>query len=154
ARVKEPAAQAMRRVLGVPGEALISIGIAISALGFLSQATLTSPRVYYAMAGDGLFFRSVAWVHPRTRVPIVAILLQGLFAIVIAVSGTFRQIVTYVMSVELLFWSLTAVSLFVLRSRDAKAPDSSQSSMPGHPWTTVLFISVNLAVFVSQFYKF
>ena len=116
---EHPASDVMYRALGRPGAVLISIGIAISALGFLSQATLTSPRVYYAMARDGLFFKGVAWIHPRTRVPVVAILLQGLFAMVIAVSGTFEQILNYVMSVELLFLSLTALSLFIIRRRDA-----------------------------------
>src|SRR5262249_8628614 len=89
AKARNPASDVMKIALGVPGAAFISIGIAISAIGFLSQATLTSPRVYYAMAKDGLFFKSAAWIHPRTRVPVVAIALQGLFAMVIAVSGTF-----------------------------------------------------------------
>jgi hypothetical protein len=87
-----PAADVMRQALGAPGAAILSAGIAVSAIGFLSQAVLTSPRVYYAMARDGLFFPSVAWIHPRTRVPILAVLLQGAFAILIAVSGTFHQI--------------------------------------------------------------
>src|SRR5438876_12269351 len=102
----------MRLALGDVGAALISAGIALSALGFLSQATLTSPRVYFAMAEDGLFFRQVAWVHPKTRAPVTAILLQGAFAIVIALSGTFHEILNYVMSVEMSFFALTALSLF------------------------------------------
>lgn len=89
-----PAYEVMRRALGGRGAALLSAGIAVSALGFLSQAVLTSPRVYFAMARDGLFFQAVARIHPRTRVPVVAILLQGAFASVIAVSGTFHQIPT------------------------------------------------------------
>src|SRR5207253_2937799 len=153
ATVKEPAAEVMQRAFGKPGAALISIGIAISALGFLSQATLTSPRVYFAMAADGLFFKSVAWVHSRTRVPAVAILLQGLFAIVIAVSGTFHQIVNYIMSVEMTFWSLTTLSLFVIRRRDAANAATKSVSMPGHHWTTLLFVGVNVAVLVGLFTK-
>jgi basic amino acid/polyamine antiporter, APA family len=113
-----PAYEVMRRALGGRGAALLSAGIAVSALGFLSQAVLTSPRVYFAMARDGLFFQAVARIHPRTRVPVVAILLQGAFASVIAVSGTFHQILNYVMSVELVFLALTALSLFILRRRD------------------------------------
>src|SRR5207245_9505657 len=131
-----PASEVMRLVLGDAGAALISVGIAISALGFLSQATLTSPRVYFAMAADGLFFKSVAWVHPRTRVPVVAILLQGFFAIVIAVSGTFAQIVNYIMSVEMTSCSLTALRLFVIRRRDATNPDTSMVSIPAIPLTS------------------
>ena len=100
------------------------------------------------MAKDGLFFPSVAWLHPRTRVPVVAILLQGVFAIVIAVSGTFEQILNYVMSVELIFLSLTALGLFVMRRHDAQA-GSAGFSMPGHPVTTVAFASVNIALVIN-----
>src|SRR6185436_15808223 len=71
-----PASEVMSFVLGENGRKIIAIGIAISTLGFLSQGMLTAPRVYFAMAGDGLFFKSVAWLHPRTRVPIVAVALQ------------------------------------------------------------------------------
>jgi len=148
-----PAWDVMELALGKPGAVIIAVGIAISALGFLSQATLTSPRVYYAMAKDGLFFRSVAWISPRTRVPVVAILLQGLFATVIAVSGTFRQIVYYIMPVEMIFWSLTALSLFIIRRRDSAEPNSAGLSILGHPVTTLLFVAVNLAVLAVQFYQ-
>src|SRR5207245_6607797 len=139
-----PASEVMGLAVGDAGAALISVGIAISALGFLSQATLTSPRVYFAMAADGLFFKSVAWVHSRTRVPAVAILLQGLFAIVIAVSGTFHQIVNYVMSVEMALLSLTAFSLFVIRRRDAGQANPSRLSIAGHPVTTLVFVAVDV----------
>jgi APA family basic amino acid/polyamine antiporter len=148
-----PASDVMRRALGDPGAAFISVGIAVSALGFLSQATLTSPRVYYAMARDGLFFRAIARVHPRTRVPAAAVLLQGAFAMVIAVSGTFRQILNYVMSVEMVFLALTALSLFVIRRRDAAAGGPVGQEVPGHPLTTLLFAAVNVALVVVLFCK-
>lgn len=153
ALTETPASDVMQRALGSPGAALIALGIAISALGFLSQATLTSPRVYYAMAKDGLFFRIVAWIHPHTRVPVVAILLQGLFAIVIAASGTFWQILNYVMSVELIFLSLTVLGLFIIRKRDACMVDSASLNMPGHPITTLSYACINLAVVVNLFFK-
>jgi APA family basic amino acid/polyamine antiporter len=151
---ERPASEVMHRALGTPGAGFIAAGIALSALGFLSQATLTSPRVYYAMARDGLFFRAVAWVHPRSRAPVVAILLQGAFAIVIAVSGTFHEILNYVMSVEMVFFALTALGLFAIRSRDAKAIDAGRSSMPGHPVTTLLFATANVALVIALFYKY
>jgi APA family basic amino acid/polyamine antiporter len=149
-----PASDVMREVLGAPGAAFISAGIAISAIGFLSQAVLTSPRVYYAMARDGLFFQSVAWIHPRTRVPVIAVLLQGAFAIIIAVWGTFHQILNYVMSVEMVFLALTALSLFILRRRDAAAGTVPYDPVPGHPLTTLLFRAAAVAVVVALFYKF
>jgi APA family basic amino acid/polyamine antiporter len=148
-----PASDVMRLALGAPGAVILSAGIAISAIAFVSQAVLMSPRVYYAMAHDGLFFQSVSRIHPRTRVPILAILLQGAFAIIIAVSGTFVQILNYVMSVELVFLALTALSLFIFRRRDAAAGTTPRAAMPGHPVTTILFTVATLAVVCSVFYE-
>lgn len=76
-----PASDVMWAALGKTGARLMAAGIAVSTLGFLSQSMLTAPRVYYAMAADRLFFRSVGWLHPRTRVPVVAIALQGVCAV-------------------------------------------------------------------------
>jgi APA family basic amino acid/polyamine antiporter len=132
-----PASAVMRLALGDTGATLIALGIAISALGFLSQGILTAPRVYFAMAEDGLFFRRIARVHPRTRVPVAAILLQGAAAILIALSGTYGQILSYVVSVDFIFFGLTAGALFVFRREDRTG---AGFRVPGHPWTTALFI--------------
>ena len=78
---KTPATDLMRLALGGKGATFIAIGITISTLGFLSQGMLTAPRVYFAMAEDGLFFRSVARVSARTHVPVIAIVLQGVAGI-------------------------------------------------------------------------
>ena len=86
--------------------------------------------------------------------PTVAILLQGAFAIVIAVSGTFHQIVNYVMSVELVFLALTALSLFIFRRKDAAAGNVPRDAVPGHPVTTILFTVATLAVVVAVFYEY
>ncbi|HWJ37712.1 MAG TPA: amino acid permease, partial [Sphingomicrobium sp.] len=80
ANSKTPATDVMRLAVGNKGATFIALGIAISALGFLSQGMLTAPRVYFAMAEDGLFFRGVASVSRRTRVPVIAIILQGVAA--------------------------------------------------------------------------
>ena len=135
---KTPATDVMRLALGDRGATFIAIGIAISALGFLSQGMLTAPRVYFAMAEDGLFFRSVAEVNSATRVPVVAIILQGVAAAVIAVSGTFGQILSYVVSVEFIFFGLTGAALFVFRRRDPDQPVAFKA--PLHPLTTGLFV--------------
>src|SRR5687767_13288319 len=108
-----PASDIMRLALGETGARAIAAGIAISTLGFLSQGMLTAPRVYFAMAEDGLFFKVVGRLHPKTRVPIVAIALQGLLAIVIALSGRYEQILNYVVSVDFIFFGLTAICIFV-----------------------------------------
>jgi APA family basic amino acid/polyamine antiporter len=135
---KTPATDVMRLALGDRGATFIAIGIAISALGFLSQGMLTAPRVYFAMAEDGLFFRRVAQVSPVTRVPVMAILLQGAAAAIIALSGTFGQILSYVVSVDFIFFGLTGAALFVFRRRDGHRPVAFK--VPLHPLTTVLFV--------------
>jgi APA family basic amino acid/polyamine antiporter len=132
-----PAADVMRLALGSKGATLIAIGIATSALGFLSQSMLTAPRVYFAMAEDGLFFREIAKVSQSTRVPVMAILLQGAAAIVIALSGTYGQILSYVVSVDFIWFGLTGAALFVFRKRD---PGGAGFNAPGHPVTTGLFV--------------
>ena len=128
----------MRLALGERGADLIALGIAVSALGFLSQGMLTTPRVYFAMAEDKLFFRRVAQVSPRTRVPVFAILLQGAAAIVIALTGTYDQILSYVVSVDFIWFGLTGAALFVFRRR---SPDSDGFRVPLHPLTTGLFVA-------------
>jgi len=151
-----PASTIMHLAFGHTGAALMAAAIVVSALGFLSQSILTAPRVYFAMAEDGLFFRSMAWVHPRTRVPVVAIALQGVWTIVITFSGRYDQILSYVVSMDFLFFGLTAGCLFVLRRRDARLPNSTESGwrVPGHPVTTIFFIAVSGLVVLSTAYKF
>src|SRR3954470_248467 len=124
-----PASSVMRLAFGSRGAQWIAIGIALSTLGFLSQSMLTAPRVYYAMANDKLFFNAVARVHPTTRVPIIAIALQGAMAIVIALSGTYEQILSYVVSTDFLFFGLTGLAVFRFRGRSAR-----------HPIGTVIFV--------------
>src|SRR5205809_5535917 len=98
-----PATTVMLVAFGDAGGRLIAIAIAISALGFLSQGILTAPRVYFAMAEDGLFFRNMAWVHPATRVPVFAIVLQSVWTIAILLSGSYEQILNYVVSIDFIF---------------------------------------------------
>ena len=147
-----PASAVMRAALGPRGGALIAAGIAFSAFGFLSQSMLTAPRVYFAMAEDRIFFRSVAWVHPRTRVPVIAIALQGVWAILIALTGTYAQVVNYVIAMDAIFWGLTALCLLLLRRRDASSGSAViDHRVPGHPWTTLLFIAVMWLVVIITF---
>jgi APA family basic amino acid/polyamine antiporter len=146
-----PASAVMRAALGPRGGALIAAGIAISAFGFLGQSILTAPRVYFAMAEDRVFFRGVAWVHPRTRVPLVAIALQGVWAIVIALTGTYAQVVNYVIAMDAIFWGLTALCLVLLRRREAASSAAIDYPVPGHPWTTIFFIAVMWSVVIITF---
>ncbi len=145
-----PASDVMRRALGDMGARIIAAGIAISTAGFLSQSMLTAPRVYFAMAKDGLFFNVVGMVHPRTRAPVVAIALQGLLAIVIALLGTYERILNYVVSVDTIFFGLTACCIFVFRKREP----AGVNRVPGHPVTTILFIAVCWLVVINTVYRY
>lgn len=144
---KTPASDVVRLALGQQGAKWIALGIAISALGFLSQGMLTAPRVYFAMAEDGLFFRRVAQVSETTRVPVVAIILQGIAAAVIALSGTYGQILSYVVSVDFIFFGLTGAALFVFRKRHPTQKVAFKT--PGHPLTTMLFVAACAIVVVA-----
>jgi APA family basic amino acid/polyamine antiporter len=146
-----PATEIMRRVVGERGVVLISVGITISTLGFLSQGMLTAPRVYFAMAEDKLFFTSVARIHPKTRVPMVAIAIQGAMAIIITLSGRYEQILNYVVSTDFIFFGLTATTIFIFRRRDDTA-DAFRT--PGHPYTTLFFIAVSWLVVASTIYAY
>jgi APA family basic amino acid/polyamine antiporter len=143
-----PASAVMRAALGERGAQWIALGIAISTLGFLSQGILTAPRVYYAMARDGLFFKSVGWLSPRTGVPVVAIVLQGVTATVIALSGRYEEILNYVISVDFISFGLTAASLFVFR-RKIQTSTQKLYLTPGHPYTTALFVLACAAIVIT-----
>jgi APA family basic amino acid/polyamine antiporter len=134
-----PASDVMRIALGKRGAQWIAAGIAISTLGFLSQSMLTAPRVYYAMARDGLFFQSVGRLSRRPIAPVVAIVLQGMAATIIACSGTYGEILNFEVTVDFIFFGMTAASLFILRWRQIGA-DAAIYRAPGHPFTTILFV--------------
>jgi len=145
-----PASQVMSR-LGPWGGRIIATGIAISTVGFLSQSMLTAPRVYFAMAQDGLFFKQVATVHPRTRAPIFAIVLQGVLAIIISFWGRYEQILNYVVSMDFIFFGLTACCIFVFRKREG-LPTTTRT--PGHPFTTLLFIAACWLVVINTIMQY
>ena len=138
-----PASTVMQEWLGARGAQLTAAAIAISTLGFLGQGMLTAPRAYFAMAADGLFFPQVAKVSKSTQVPVIAIILQGIWAIVIAMSGRYEQILNYVIPVDFFFIGLTTTCLFRFRARD-QAPSSNQ--VPGYPFTNIFFVVAAWAI--------
>lgn len=151
ANTRVPASDVMRLAMGERGATIVNLGIAISTLGFLSQSILTGPRVYFAMGQDGVFFRSVARVHPKTHVPMVAIVLQSVWTMVVALTGRYEQILNYVVSMDFLFFGLTASCLFVLRR---KAAQDTGFRVPGHPVTTLFFIAASWLVVANTIYKY
>lgn len=147
-----PASRVMHLAMGPKGALIIALGIAVSTLGFLSQSVLTAPRVYFAMAEDRVFFRQLAWVHPKTRVPVVAITLQSIWTVVILLSGRYDQILNYVTSMDFLFFCATASCLFVLRRKDKES--RAYFRVPGHPWTTGFFCIVSASVVGNAIYRY
>jgi len=158
AETTTPASEVMRQAFGPPGAKIIAWGIAISMVGFLSQSILTAPRVYYAMAQDGVFFKAVGQLNPRSRVPVVAIILQGVWAIAVAMSGRYEQILNDVVTIDVLFFGLTGASLLVFRAR-ARRDGTEQGQddvvrVPWHPITTCLFVLACWSVAVTTLLRF
>ena len=153
-----PASEVMRRALGSRGAQLIACGIAVSTVGFLSQSILTAPRVYYAMARDGVFFKAVGQLNPRTRVPVIAIVLQGVWAAVVAMTGRYEQILNYVVTIDVLFFGLTGASLLVFRVRARREGTEEAAGalvrVPWHPFTTCLFVLACWSLAISTLIRF
>jgi basic amino acid/polyamine antiporter, APA family len=154
-----PASAVMHMAMGNTGARLLALGIAVSTLGFLSQSILTAPRVYFAMASDGLFFKAVARVNKKSHVPVLAIVMQSVLTLVIALSGSYEKILNYVVSMDFIFFGLTGASLFVFRHREAKSMPSSNPAIgsyrvPGHPYTTGLFVAICWLVVANTIYKY
>jgi APA family basic amino acid/polyamine antiporter len=122
------------------GAQLVSIAFMIAAIGALNGITLMNSRVPYAMARNGLFFRPLAVLHAESRVPVRAIWFQGLWACVLALSGTFDQITTSVIFAVWLFTALVGSSLFVLRRKLPAAPRRYRAL--GYPVVPALFVVV------------
>ena len=138
ARSDRVAAEAVGAIVGPGAAKLIAAAILVSIFSAANGLTITAPRVYYAMARDGLFFRTLGEVHPRYGTPAVSIIAGTLWAMVLAVSGTFEQLLTYVVFVGWIFYALGAACVFVLRRTK---PDAERPfRVPGYPWTPLLFI--------------
>jgi len=159
AAASAPASAVMLRVAGKTGAWILAAGIALSALGFLSQSVLTYPRVSYAMARDGWLPHAFAALDPRSQAPVLAIVLNSVLAIAVLAVGRYDQILTYVESMDLLFFGLTATTLFVFRRRERRATETSGWDSvplfraPGHPWTTLVFIAVCFLVVLNSLFR-
>jgi len=153
AQTNAVASAAMTAVAGPAASKLVTLAILISIFSATNGITLTAPRVYYAMARDGVFFHQLARIHPRFRTPAFAVIAGSAWAIILAATGTFEQLLTYVVFTGWLFYALGAASIFIYRRRtlDRELP----YRVPGFPWTPLLFIiaaaALVLNTIVTQF---
>ena len=132
-----PAGDTMAAVLGPWGRTFITAGITISTFGFLDLVILVSPRVYQAMAADGLFFKSFARISPKTGTPMTAIAFQGLWAIALLFTKSYGQLLDYVTFADWIFFGATALTLLVLRRR----PAAPGYRAPAAPLAIALFVA-------------
>jgi basic amino acid/polyamine antiporter, APA family len=151
ARTDVPVAQVLAQAFGAPGMRLTSIAIALSTLGYISNRMLAVPRLYHAMADDGLFFRVIARVNPRTQVPVIAVGLQAVIAIVISLTSGYEHILNFVVAIIYGFGGLLAIALFVVRARDARTPAEPRGGfrVPLHPYSTAIFMLASFGVTIA-----
>jgi len=136
-----PAAEVMRRLLGPVGGTVVAAGIAASTFGFLNLVILVTPRVFQAMAADGVFFPRLARLHPVYRTPTAAILVLAGWSIVLTLKQSFTALVDYVTFGDWIFFGLAAAALFVYRARDAATGAPGPAfRVPGYPWTPAFFV--------------
>ncbi len=135
------ASDAISVVLGPFGGSLIAVTIFVSTFGTTGIYTLTAPRIYYAMANDGVFFKKVAEVHPKFQTPMFSILFQSVWAIVLILFwGTFENLISYVVFTDWIFFALTAASVFLFRRRLPHAERPYRTF--GYPATPAFFTAV------------
>jgi basic amino acid/polyamine antiporter, APA family len=145
------AATAMAVILGPTAAKFVALLVMISTFSAANSIQLTAPRVYYAMAGDGLFFRRIAEVHPRFRTPAFAILTAGIWAAILACVGSFQQLFTYVIFTGWIFYGLAGASIFVYRRRMPGA--NLPYRVPGYPWTPAIFVLATAALVVNAIFS-
>jgi APA family basic amino acid/polyamine antiporter len=134
---------------GAAGARFVALLIVVSSLGFLAVVILTGPRLIYAMAADGLFFRRAAQLHPRYHTPVFALWFQAAVSLVLLTTNTYDQLLSYVVFADWLFFGLTAGALVIVRAREPRTDGLAR--MPGHPYTTGVFILVASAIVLNSF---
>jgi APA family basic amino acid/polyamine antiporter len=142
AQSQAPAADLMRHVLGEPGARLISAGIAISTLGFCNISLIGAARVFQAMGADGVFFRVAGRLHPRWRSPNIALVTLAAWSCVLALTGTFDQLLNYSTTGDWLGYAAVVATLFWYRRNEGSAPFRA----PWYPLLPIVFLAAVLWV--------
>jgi len=153
AATSTPATDMVRLVIGRAGQGVVGAFIALSTLGFLGNIALTVPRLYYRMAKDGLFFKQLAYLHPKAQTPVVAIALQCVAASLIVGWGNYQRILNYVTPMDFLYMVLAAIAIWIFRRRDSLG-HAVAIRVPGHPWSTIFFAGVCGAFVVNAYVAF
>jgi basic amino acid/polyamine antiporter, APA family len=150
AATQTPAADLAEHLMGETGARALSLLIVISTFGFLNLALLSAPRVYYAMAADGLFFRSLARLSPRFHAPTAAILLQGGLAALFALLNTYDRLLSYAVFADWVFFALAGVALMVFRRTRPDAPRPYPT--PAYPVVPILFTLAGVGIVANLFF--
>ncbi len=145
------AVRVVQAFTGPLGVKILTLLMILSSLGALNGSILTSARVPFAMAQDGLFFQKVGTLSEKTRVPVWSILIQAVWSSVIAISGKFDQITDAVLFAGFIFYALTAAGVFILRKKQPTLPRPYRTI--GYPVIPALFIVFSLAITVNTFYN-
>jgi APA family basic amino acid/polyamine antiporter len=155
-KTSTPTSDVLALSVGPAAGRLAAAAIALSALAFMSQSILTGPRVCFAMATDGLFFRRVGSVSSGSRAPVIATLVVAAWSGVLALSGRYDQILSYVVSMNFLFFGLSASCLFTLRRRERRAGLTAKLpfAAPWHPWSTGAFIAASTVIVGCSFWAY
>jgi APA family basic amino acid/polyamine antiporter len=150
AETTTPAADAARRMFGAIGDRFVTAAIAISTFGFLDLAILAPTRVYYAMAADGLFFPALAKLHPTYRTPGTAIVLQTSWSCLLALSGSYGQLLNYVVFADWIFFGMTVSTVLVFRrTNPLLTRPAGTFRAPGYPLLPGLFVAAAAVVVLS-----
>src|SRR5881628_1767549 len=137
---------ALHAILGEPGLKVMAAAIMISTFGCNNGLILSGARVYYAMARDDLFFKSAGVLHPEYKTPAVALVVQAVWTSLLCLSGTYTQLLNFVIFAALVFYGLTAVGLFALRAKRPAADRPVRA--PGYPWLPALYVVATAVIAV------